>query len=213
MVELMVALGLGLLLLAGMLDAFNSNSATGTTNVRFAEVQTNGRYAIDLMRRELQHVGYLGFQTIDQTGLKTVTKHGNTGTTNYGGCGAGFVTSIERPIWGTNNANTLSCTGLTYSTGDVLVLRRARLERLAGAPSANMLVVRPSWAKATVYLGSNQASIGASCNPADLEVCANEDYPLDVDVYYIRPWTNSSSESLTCRRCIAWYLAPMPPWQ
>jgi hypothetical protein len=52
-----------------------------------------------------------------------------------------------------------------------------------------MLVVRPSWAKATVYLGSNQASIGASCNPADLEVCANEDYPLDVDVYFIRSCT------------------------
>ena len=43
-----------------MLDAFNSNSSTGKTNSRFAEVQTNGRYATDQLRRELQHAGFIG---------------------------------------------------------------------------------------------------------------------------------------------------------
>src|SRR5437667_7909465 len=88
LVEMMVALALGLIMLAAMLDGFNSNSATGTTNTRFAEVQTNGRYATDFLRREIQHAGFLGINN----GL--VQKDGTTGTTDYG-CGAGFAAKLE----------------------------------------------------------------------------------------------------------------------
>ena len=196
LVELMVSLALGLLILAGMLDAFNSNSATGTTNVRYAEVQTNGRYAIDFMRRELQHAGFLGLQSIGSPGLDatTIRKNGSTGSITSDGCDtAGFVTKIEWPIWGANNANALTCTGMNYLTGsgDVLVLRRAGLQKLTGAPVANTLYVRSELSRATVYLGSAQPAVAV--RPG--ETYTPEDYPLRTDVYYISPYTNSSSES------------------
>src|SRR4029078_6760296 len=77
LVELMVAVAIGLLIVAAMMTAFLSDSTTTRANVRFSEVQNNGRYAIDLLRRELQHSGFLGLGAL---GLTKITKSGATGT-------------------------------------------------------------------------------------------------------------------------------------
>ncbi len=204
LVELMVALALGLIILAAMLDAFNSNSATGTTNARFTEVQTNSRYAIDYMRRELRHAGYLGVQGVGNTlspcGTSgssfttlqscNITWVGSSKTTSYGGCGANILTKIDWPIWGTDDANSLSCTNMSYSTGDVLVLRRTGAQKLSGAAVNNTLYVRTGLTQALVYIGSDQGLAGTTACPSP-QVCTREDYPLEADIYYIAPCTNA----------------------
>src|SRR5258706_11309550 len=102
LVELMVALVIGMLILAAMLTAYTSGSATSNTTARFAEVQTNGRYAIDFLRREIQHAGFQGING------GPVQKDGATGTSDYG-CGAGFVAKAEERISGINDDRQLSC--------------------------------------------------------------------------------------------------------
>jgi type IV pilus assembly protein PilW len=134
LIELMVALTIGLLIVAAMLANLNASSASNRTNARVAEYQTKGRFAADFLRREIQHTGFAGSE-LDQP-------HGKLGrqrTTDYG-CGAGFAANIAEPIWGANDTNPFSGSCIptaNYARGDILVLRRADLDTI---PAATTLV-------------------------------------------------------------------------
>jgi len=191
LVELMVAVVLGLLILAAMLTAYNAGSATSSSNARFAEVQTNGRYAVDFLKGEIQHAGFLGLNA------GPVQKGGATATSDYG-CGAGFAAKLEEPVWGSNDATStpLSCIASAdfEASTDVLVIRRAGLtpgtrgcrDDTAGL-AANYLYVRTEFMQATVFAGATA--------PPNLQPPV-EDYPVCVDVYYISPYTKSAGDGV-----------------
>lgn len=184
LIELMVAVTIGLLIVAAMLANLQVSSASNRTNARVAEFQTNGRYAVDFLRRELQHAGYAGVSWVNLTDL------GTTGTTDYG-CGAGFAANIAQPIFGSNDSNPYSGSCIpsdNYARGDILVLRRAGLDVIpaATALSANTLYFRSEYVRGSVFLGPTR--------PASLQTPV-EDHVVETDVYYISPWTNSSTEN------------------
>ena len=182
LVELMVATTLGLLIILGVTSVFTSMSSSKRTDARVAQLQTGGRYAIDVMRREIRHAGFLAMS------VPNIQQAGSVGSTDYG-CGVGFVANLALPIWGTNDANTLSCIPSTsYARGDVLALRRAGLQSIPSTATlaSNTLYVRSEFVKATVFLGP--------ARPSNLQSPV-EDYPLQTDVYYISKYTNSASES------------------
>lgn len=60
LIELMVAMMLGLLLLSGVLGVFLSSRATYETTDRLSRIQDNGRFALDSIVRDLRAAGYLG---------------------------------------------------------------------------------------------------------------------------------------------------------
>ena len=75
-IELMVALLLGLLLTGGAIQVFISNRATYGFNEGFARLQENGRFALDTMSYHARLAGYLGclsnvprYNNIDSTEL------------------------------------------------------------------------------------------------------------------------------------------------
>ena len=61
LIELMVAITLGLLLTGGLIQLFNSTKVTFNSNEALARVQENGRFAMELLKRELRPVGARGF--------------------------------------------------------------------------------------------------------------------------------------------------------
>lgn len=58
-IELMIALVLGLIIIGGVLTVFLSNSQTFRTNEALSRIQENGRFAIDLLGTDLRHAAYL----------------------------------------------------------------------------------------------------------------------------------------------------------
>lgn len=60
LVELMVAMTLSLVLLAGALSVLYSTKVTNTENDRLARLQENGRAAVELMLRDARSSGYQG---------------------------------------------------------------------------------------------------------------------------------------------------------
>lgn len=60
LVELMVAITIGLLLLAGLATVFATSSQTHREQLKSAQLIENGRYAIDLIAQDLHHAGYYG---------------------------------------------------------------------------------------------------------------------------------------------------------
>lgn len=61
LIELMVAITLGLLLTAGMVQLFSSTKMTFNTNDALARVQENGRFTLEMLKRELREAGTNGF--------------------------------------------------------------------------------------------------------------------------------------------------------
>jgi len=184
LVEMMVALTIGLLIVAAMLANLDVTATSNRANARVSEFQTNGRFAADFLRREIQHTGFAGVSWTNLTDL------GATGTTDYG-CGTGFAANITQPIWGANDTNPFSgsCIASTnYARGDILVLRRAGLDSIPSSTTlaANTLYFRSEYLQGSVFVGPTR--------PANLQTPV-ADYLLETDVYYISPWTNSSTES------------------
>jgi type IV pilus assembly protein PilW len=60
LVELMVAMGLSLVLLAGVLTMFASSRSTYETTDRLSRIQETGRFALDTIVRDLRSAGYIG---------------------------------------------------------------------------------------------------------------------------------------------------------
>jgi prepilin-type N-terminal cleavage/methylation domain-containing protein len=59
LVELMVALVLGLLLMTGIIQVFLSSKQTYATNEAMARMQENGRFALEFMSRSARLAGYI----------------------------------------------------------------------------------------------------------------------------------------------------------
>lgn len=59
-VELMVAMVVGLILMAGVLQVFASSRATYTVNDQLARLQENERIAADMIQSDIRQAGYLG---------------------------------------------------------------------------------------------------------------------------------------------------------
>ena len=185
-IELMVALTIGLLIVAAMLQNLTVASGSNRTNARVAEFQGNGRFATDFLRREIQHAGFAGVSWTHLTLL------GTTGTTDYG-CGNGFAAKITESISGANDTNDAfdfaNCIpDANYARGDILVLRRADLEAIPTTTtlSATNLYFRSEYLQGSVFVGPTR--------PTSLQTPV-ADYLLRTDVYYISKWTNSSTES------------------
>lgn len=87
-VELMVALTIGLIILTGVAAIFGGSRSTNQTNEGLARLQENARFAMDYMNREIRMAGYFGC-------LKDATKVYN----NISSAG-GFPNDFTKPIQG-----------------------------------------------------------------------------------------------------------------
>lgn len=60
LVELMVALALGLIITIGVVQIFSANRATYQLDEGLARAQENGRFALEFLTQDIRHAGYLG---------------------------------------------------------------------------------------------------------------------------------------------------------
>ena len=189
LIELMVAIAIGLFVIAVVIQGFVATSGTTNTNSLVAESSTNGRHALEAIKREVRHAA-LHRLVWDST--QFVTDDAALSAKDFG-CGAGFVTALEKGIEGFNDNNPYAATCLRkandreYLRGDVLVLRRTNLEPSAtfdsGAP-----YVRTAYGAASLFTGSAGAEGPLLLQP-------RFDYRLVSDIYFVNAFTNSSTES------------------
>jgi type IV pilus assembly protein PilW len=186
LVELMIGLTLGLVMVAVVIQGYASSSNTASVNSLVSEFQTNGRYAIEFLRREVRHSA-LSPLVWDASQIDI---NATAAAKNYG-CGAGLTTQLRQGLLAANDSNPYAASCLANGTdrkwarGDVLTLRRLGLDAVTsystGAPYA-----RVSYGAANVFLGGETATTLPA--PA-------YDYPLVSDVYFINEFSTSASES------------------
>ena len=154
LVEMMVSITIGLMIVAALVGVLTSNSRSSKTNERTAELQSNGRYALDHLKRELRHAGYRGYTWAEPTTPPTTPGAVTGGVTECGGAGSGFVQNIRQGIWGANDSNPFSgdCIGSGYLQGDVLVIRRVDSQP-AAILAANTFYFRSTYSNGEVFQG------------------------------------------------------------
>ena len=160
LIELMIAMLVGLILIGGVLSVFMSSRKSYGVNGAMGQIQENGRFAMNFIDRDTRMAGYLGMG--GSTGnignhlkspYNTTLPYDFTSGLNgfeYSGTGPGNTYSIssEAPApgvvgdWGPNLDSSLPLTGSDYVVpgSDVLVIRfsppTTTAAYVAGSPNA-----------------------------------------------------------------------------
>ena len=64
LVEMMIAVTVSLFVIGALVAVVTSSSATGRTRDRASELQINGRFALEQIKNDLQHAGFLGISSL-----------------------------------------------------------------------------------------------------------------------------------------------------
>ncbi len=165
LVELMVALVITLIMLAGIGQIFLGSKKSFNIQDSLGRMQENGRYAMETMISDLRRAGYWG----GNTDIAEIV--GTTGVVidTTGACSSGntdWVRMLNRRIFGKNDSKgTYACIPSSgtapYTRGDILVLRYAAPWEVGGitTPSFenNRYYLRASLFKGTLFTGSQES--------------------------------------------------------
>jgi len=163
LVEVLVALVISLFLLAGIVQVYSGNKATFTFTNALAEIQENGRFAIDTMTQDLRLSGEWGcieFDSDDTDNINNEISAAN-GMPSYDPDFHDFVG--EEAIEGTD--------GVT----DTIIVRggrpgQANVESPFEAAGTNQLMITSSG-----NFGANDVILVARCGANDLLIAAEAD--------------------------------------
>ncbi len=189
LIEMMIAITIGLGILAGLIGVLAANSNNARSNDRTSELMSNGRYALNSMKQELRQAGFRGYtwaEPIAPAALGTLTNE----CLATGATAGTFISNIRQGIWGSNNSNPFSATCIpdaSYASGnDVLVVRR--LAANPETPVANKIYFQSSYSTGQVFRGATAPVFADGQTPV-------ASFPLQIYVYYISPFTVSATES------------------
>jgi len=210
LIELMVALTIGLVILSGTLAVYMKARDIYSSNEAISRLQEDARYAMNLIESDVRMANYWGLMSralfIDNSACSgsptSVSVTGTCGTSVA--CPSGAVTTdwtfdADNYIDGLNDltanvaiknaTKTLSCNaggsgGSTAGGTDVLVIRRASADALApaAAPAANTIYIASTRTSATFFTGTVPSAYSSLgvATPPRYEV-----RPFVTSVYYI----------------------------
>lgn len=180
LIELMIAMTIGLLLLSGLAMIFVNSSDANRELQKTAQQIENGRFAIEAISQDLRHAGFYGH-------LHDYTSITVPATVPPGPCESASAAELTKSVWfpvqgyrGTIDAIapasdarpsglTAACTAALLTNAnlkpgsDVLVVRRADTNKLAATDVAttNVFYIQASAISAEVQIG-NGAAIGTN---------------------------------------------------
>jgi type IV pilus assembly protein PilW len=191
LIELMIAIAMGVSIIAGLSVFLINNIANSRTNERVTELQINGRYALDSIRQELLHAGNLAYTSAAASPPRVSLGTLASECLEAGAPAESFVSNVGQAVWGSNNSNPFSSncipTANTVAGEDVLVVRRLA-DTATSTPLLNTSTVyfASSYPQGEPFRGSN--------TPSFVITSPLENFAVQVYVYYISPYTVSANE-------------------
>jgi type IV pilus assembly protein PilW len=186
LIELMVGVAIGLFLVTLLLRGFAASLGNSRTNSLVSEYQTNGRYALGVLKREIRHAA-LSPLLWDATQLEINT---SVSSRDFG-CGAGVNNLLMNAgMSASNDANPWSASCLLtaddreFLRGDVVAVRRLSNKPVTSF-AANAPYVRVSYGAGHMFLGGE---VPIPLPPPSF------DYAALTDVFYINSFTQSATE-------------------
>lgn len=169
LVELMVALTVGLVLLAGLVTIFVNNSSARDEIERANQQVENGRYAMEVITDDLSNAGY--YAEFDPTSLVAPSALPNVCAISA----TDLKTSIPLHVQGVDNAASVpTCISDVRAGSDILVIRRVGT-CVAGSANCDALVAGRPYFQASLCSSSAELAstnvhnyYGLDTTPANL---------------------------------------------
>lgn len=182
LIELMVALTIGALLMAGAVSVYMQSRKTYSTNDVVSRMQEVGRYALDVISPDVRLAGFWGLTNRPMAFTNSAAAVGN----DCGPVGVTWALNVNAPIEGRDaettggNGYNLNCTraaGINKVTwADILVVRRASADQTA---LENNRVQVQSNRESVVLFSNGTRPAGYGAAPL------SETHNMIVDAYYI----------------------------
>lgn len=214
MVELLVALAIGLLLLAGLSLIFLNSSEASRELQKTAQQIENGRYAIDILSRDVHHAGFYGHlhEMPALAGAPDPCETANAGA---------LFSALAAGIQGYAAPDLVTVPDVTASTcddkgflpasnllpgSDVLVIRRADTQPLLPADTAvvNEVYIQSTGTQGEVQFGNGAVVGNNKANGAPSIIFLKDGVTrapirkLRVHVYFVAPCSFGSGANGVC---------------
>lgn len=183
LIELMVAMTIGLVLTGATVAIYLENRQTSRTAETLARMQEDARYAMEVLGRDIKMAGYYGL--VSESAWINGTTTSTAPLPAIGGdCLPGWYTDLAVPLWAINNTNpypTCINNNNYVPNSDVLVVRRASTQLITNLASvtAGSLLLRNSPSAGQLYTNAANPPTNFSGTTQDQEIFAR--------AYYLRP--------------------------
>jgi type IV pilus assembly protein PilW len=209
LVELMVAMVVGLIIVSGAFSLHSGSRKTQAVNEMQMDMVADARFAIDMIVYDLRHAGMWGGTNkgvyID---CKSATSGGETPAplTIGGDCVAGWYSDLSRPVFATDHTagNPYPATCIpgseAYLAGtDVLEIRYADSNTTLPADlQPNQVYVRSNNKDGRIFVGATQPVL-ASYDSSSL----TKNHELHAYAYYISDFTDAAGDGIPSLRRVA----------
>lgn len=206
LVEMMLAMLIGLIIMAGVMQIFVSSSDTQRSSEDQLNLLADARFAMETIAYDLRHTGLWG----RQNNPTTVTCRISTIDTicpsamplAASDCAVSEYINLDRPLFAEDNANPYSttCANQSYKAGtDVLTVRYADTNRLATSVlGTNVAYIRSSMSTAMIFTGPTYPAKAMFLDWNDDDV--NSNHLLVSRTYYVSDYTDSPGDGLPSLR-------------
>lgn len=193
MIELMVAMAMGLFMMAGLIGVVVSSQTANQRVTEFSEMQENGRFAADQLAQSIAMADHWG-------GVESDAVETPTGIINaVGGCDEAWVTNLDESVRGYEGANSIAlvadfpngCIGNSqYLAGtDLLTLRYAGTSGMtddhSGGDDKDKIYLRTRTGGAA-RLFEGDSDVSGTYTIGDGWII----YPFVIETYFVSPCSN-----------------------
>jgi type IV pilus assembly protein PilW len=214
LVELMVALVLGLFLIFGAVTIYSKSRTTYRTTEAVARLQEAARYAFDTIEPDVRMASYWGLASrADYIVNSTVPGDDrpaelDAAAAEIDDCGDNFAINLQEYLAGVNGADAagmwpLECDpfrGEWREDTDVLVVRRGG-EAQPAALTTGRLYVQTSRIQGSMFVATACTNPkDPACIPADYSPPASETRTLETTIYYISNESTARDDVPSLRR-------------
>ena len=219
LIELMVAMVVGLIIVSGAFSLHTGSRKTQAVNEMQMDMVADARFAIDMIAYDLRHAGMWGGTNKDgliecksSDALCTATSGGETPAplTIGGDCVAGWYSNISQPVFATDNtAGNPYPVCIPASEGylagtDVLDIRYADSNiTLPANLQPNQVYVRSNFVNGRIFVGATQPVIN-SYDSSSL----TQNHELHAYAYYVSNFTDVAGDGIPSLRRVALVNAP-----
>lgn len=215
LIELMVALVLGLFLIFGAVTIYQQSRTAFRTTEAVARLQEVGRLALDVMESDVRMASYWGLNnraeyivnraSSGQSLPAAFTNAQGAIIGTCGGIGSNWAINLDQYIVGSNNSYNLACAtvpaGSAVTTADTLTIRRAA-DAVPAMLDVNKIYLQTSRIQGTLFVPTAGCTspTDPTCIPAAYTPPASQSRELVVHAYYVSAQSTMRADVPSLRR-------------
>lgn len=199
LIEMMIAMALGLMITAGVISVFLSVKTSYTQNERIARIQENGRVALYLLAQDLRHANFWGsFVNMNSTGSTFPGLSCGSGSN----CCQGWVNSYSSNHLTNRFVATSSADLASNSLFSNCGLSSSALKSGASAVAIKRVNAIPatysSLTNGTVFLRANSinGTFQAKASGTTAPTAGENDWTYEPALYYVRSYAVTAGDGI-----------------